>query len=157
MYRDALDEELAFLITYSGARAVFAEDEEQVDKLLALGDRIGTVKLIVYSDPRGMRKHTDPRLISVTELMHHGDAVASEYPALYDELVAATKGEDVAVLCTTSGTTANPKLAMLLPAGSSAIAPAISASIPRDRATNTSPCCRCPGSWSRSMCWARRC
>lgn len=116
MYRDALDEELAFLITYSGARAVFAEDEEQVDKLLALGDRIGTVELIVYSDPRGMRKHTDRRLISVTELMHHGDAVASEYPALYDELVAATKGEDVAVLCTTSGTTANPKLAML-PAG----------------------------------------
>ena len=56
-----------------------------------------------------MRKHADPRLISVTELMHHGDAVASEYPALYDELVAATKGEDVAVLCTTSGTTANPE------------------------------------------------
>ena len=44
MYRDALDEEVAFLITYSGARAVFAEDEEQVDKLLALGDRIGTVQ-----------------------------------------------------------------------------------------------------------------
>ena len=42
MYRDALDEELAFLITYSGARAIFAEDEEQVDKLLALGDRIGS-------------------------------------------------------------------------------------------------------------------
>ena len=80
MYRDALDEEVAFLITYSGARAIFAEDEEQVDKLLALGDRIGTVRLIVYSDPRGMRKHSDPRLISVTELMHHGDAVASEYP-----------------------------------------------------------------------------
>src|SRR3954462_308262 len=116
MYRDALDEEVAFLITYSGARAIFAEDEEQIDKLLALGDRIGSVRVIVYSDPRGMRKHADPRLISVTELMHHGNAVASELPALYDELVAATKGEDVAVLCTTSGTTANPKLAML-PAG----------------------------------------
>ena len=35
IYRDALDDEVAFLITYSGARAVFAEDEEQVDKLLA--------------------------------------------------------------------------------------------------------------------------
>ena len=92
IYRDALDEEVAYLITYSGARAVFAEDEEQVDKLLALGDRVGTVKLIVYCDPRGMRKYSDPRLISVTELMHRGEAVASEYPALYDELVAATQG-----------------------------------------------------------------
>lgn len=116
MYRDALDEEIAYLVTYSDAKVVFAEDEEQVDKLLELGDRIPTVRLIVYSDPRGMRKHSDPRLVSVTELMHHGDAVASEFPALYDEMVAAGRGEDVAVLCTTSGTTANPKLAML-PAG----------------------------------------
>ncbi|WP_158047953.1 long-chain fatty acid--CoA ligase [Skermanella pratensis] len=116
MYRDALDEEIAYLVTYSDAKVMFAEDEEQVDKLLELGDRIATVKLIVYSDPRGMRKHSDPRLISVTELMHHGDAVASEFPGLYDEMVAAGRGEDVAVLCTTSGTTANPKLAML-PAG----------------------------------------
>src|SRR5258705_2421794 len=38
---------------------------------------------------------------------------AAHEPHLYDRLVDATKGEDVAILCTTSGTTANPKLAML--------------------------------------------
>jgi long-chain acyl-CoA synthetase len=38
---------------------------------------------------------------------------AAREPGLYDRLVDATNGEDVAILCTTSGTTANPKLAML--------------------------------------------
>src|SRR4029077_5324269 len=40
---------------------------------------------------------------------------AAREPGLYDKLVDATKGEDTAILCTTSGTTANPKLAMLTP------------------------------------------
>jgi long-chain acyl-CoA synthetase len=113
MYRDALEEEVAYLVNYADAKVVFAEDEEQVDKLLGLGDRIPSVKLIVYSDPRGMRKYSDPRLIAVNTLMHHGDSVAADNHALYPELVAATRGDDVAILCTTSGTTSHPKLAML--------------------------------------------
>lgn len=113
IYRDALDEEVAYLITYAEVAVMFAEDEEQVDKLLNLGERISTVKHIIYCDPRGMRKHVDPRLLPVTDLIAKGEQLAAQQPALYDELVAATKGDDVAVLCTTSGTTANPKLAML--------------------------------------------
>jgi long-chain acyl-CoA synthetase len=38
---------------------------------------------------------------------------AGREAGLYDRLVDATSGEDVAILCTTSGTTAHPKLAML--------------------------------------------
>ena len=116
IYRDALDEEVAYLITYADVKVVFAEDEEQVDKLLNLGERIHTVKHIVYSDPRGMRKYQDPRLMPATDLVAMGNALLKREPDLYDRLVAAGKGEDVAVLCTTSGTTSNPKLAML-PAG----------------------------------------
>jgi long-chain acyl-CoA synthetase len=116
IYRDALDEEVAYLITYGTVRVVFAEDEEQVDKLLNLGDRIPTVQHIVYSDPRGMRKYDDPRLLPVTGLVAMGDALAARQPGLYDEMVGRGTGEDVAILCTTSGTTSNPKLAML-PAG----------------------------------------
>jgi long-chain acyl-CoA synthetase len=113
MYRDALEEELAYLLIYGETAAVFAEDEEQVDKLLGLGDRIRTVRHIVYSDPRGMRKYEDPRLISAGDLAAKGRELAAREPDLYDRLVEATDGEAVAVLCTTSGTTANPKLAML--------------------------------------------
>ena len=113
LYRDVLDEEAAYLLSYGDAKLVFAEDEEQVDKLLALADRAPNLKHIVYSDPRGMRKYDDPRLMEAEKLAAMGRDRAAREPGLYDRLVDATKGEDVAILCTTSGTTANPKLAML--------------------------------------------
>lgn len=115
LYRDVLDEEAAYLLNYGEARLVFAEDEEQVDKLLGLADRAPALRHIVYSDPRGLRKYSDPRLMSAEQLAGKGRERASREPALYDRLVDATRGEDVAILCTTSGTTSHPKLAMLAP------------------------------------------
>jgi long-chain acyl-CoA synthetase len=113
LYRDVLDEEAAYLLNYGEARLVFAEDEEQVDKLLGLADRAPHLKHIVYSDPRGLRKYDDPRLIPADKLAAMGRERAGREAGLYDRLVDATNGEDVAILCTTSGTTAHPKLAML--------------------------------------------
>jgi len=113
LYRDVLDEEAAYLLTYGAAKLVFAEDEEQVDKLLGLADRVPNLEHIVYSDPRGMRKYDDPRLIPADRLAAMGRDRATREPGLYDRLVDATQGGDVAILCTTSGTTAHPKLAML--------------------------------------------
>lgn len=113
LYRDVLDEEAAYLLNYGEARIVFAEDEEQVDKLLTLAERVPHLKHIIYSDPRGIRKYDDPRLMSADALAQLGRDRAAREPQLYDSMVDATLGEDVAILCTTSGTTANPKLAML--------------------------------------------
>jgi long-chain acyl-CoA synthetase len=113
MYRESLGEEVMYLLTYGEAKVVFAEDEEQVDKLLELGDRIPSVRHIVYSDPRGMRKYDDPRLMAADRLAAMGRERAAREPQLYDSLVDATRPDDVAILCTTSGTTSNPKLAML--------------------------------------------
>ncbi|MGY4311334.1 AMP-binding protein [Bradyrhizobium sp. JR3.5] len=113
LYRDVLDEEASYLLTYGEAKLAFAEDEEQVDKLLGLADRVPNLKHIVYSDPRGMRKYDDPRLMEAGKLVALGRDRAAREPGLYDRLVDATRAEDVAILCTTSGTTANPKLAML--------------------------------------------
>jgi long-chain acyl-CoA synthetase len=113
MYRDALEEEVAYLLTLGGARIVFAEDEEQVEKLLGVGARTPDLRHIVYSDPRGIRKYSDPRLILADDLARMGRERAAREPDLYDRLVDATEGGAVAVLCTTSGTTAHPKIAML--------------------------------------------
>src|SRR5581483_11987761 len=103
----------AYLLNYGEARLVFAEDEEQVDKLLTLADRVPHLKHIVYSDPRGMRKYDDPRLMEAGKLAAMGRERAAREPRLYDNLVDVTRGDDCAILCTTSGTTSNPKLAML--------------------------------------------
>ncbi|MCC7282755.1 MAG: AMP-binding protein [Acetobacteraceae bacterium] len=113
IYRDALDDEVAYLIAHADAEVVLAEDEEQVDKLLGLGERIPTVRHIVFSDPRGMRKYADPRLLALSELVARGERAHAADAARFDRLVDATDGAEVAILCTTSGTTARPKLAML--------------------------------------------
>jgi long-chain acyl-CoA synthetase len=113
LYQDSLNDEVAYLINYAGARVIIAEDEEQVDKVLELTERCPCVEHIIYCDPRGMRKYEDARLLSLEELCRHGDALHAAQPQLYAELVAAGQGSDVAILCPTSGTTANPKLAML--------------------------------------------
>jgi long-chain acyl-CoA synthetase len=113
IYRDALADEVAYLITYADVAVVFAEDEEQVDKLLQLEEKIPTVRHIVYSDPRGIRKYDDPRLVSLESLEEQGRARDAAAPSAYADMVAAGKGDDVAILCTTSGTTSHPKLAML--------------------------------------------
>jgi long-chain acyl-CoA synthetase len=113
IYRDALDGEVAYLVTYAEVHIVLAEDEEQVDKLLALADRIPSVRHIVFCDPRGMRKYDDPRLVDLAEVLRRGEAAHAADPGRFAALAAATDGASCAILCTTSGTTANPKLAML--------------------------------------------
>lgn len=113
IYEDVIDQEARYLIDYAAVRYVFVEDEEQVDKLLGLEGEIPTVEAIVYNDARGMRKYDDPRLIPLSDLMARGEALDAEQPGLYARTVAEGRGEDVAILCTTSGTTSNPKLAML--------------------------------------------
>jgi len=113
IYRDALEEEVGYLAEYAEAKLVYAENQEQVDKFLALSDRLPTLSHIVYSDSRGMRKRDDARLIALDALIASGAAAADKAPSAFDEMVAATSPDDVAILCTTSGTTSNPKLAML--------------------------------------------
>ncbi|HCH3990833.1 long-chain fatty acid--CoA ligase [Vibrio parahaemolyticus] len=113
IYQDSMHEEVAYLINYAKAKVVIAEDEEQCDKLLELGDEIPSVEYIIYCDPRGMRKYDDPRLIDVEQAYKKGQLIDKADPDKYLNMVAATKGSDLSILCTTSGTTSKPKLAQL--------------------------------------------
>ncbi|GIU37383.1 long-chain fatty acid--CoA ligase [Shewanella colwelliana] len=113
IYQDSLHEEVAYLLNRSNAQVVVAEDEEQCDKLLELGEQIPAVKYIVYCDPRGMRKYDDKRLISIEDIYRIGQEVDNQTPRLYDNLVDAGKADDIAIYCTTSGTTSKPKIVLL--------------------------------------------
>ncbi|EOS9873313.1 long-chain fatty acid--CoA ligase [Vibrio parahaemolyticus] len=113
IYQDSMHEEVAYLINYAKAKVVIAEDEEQCDKLLELGNEIPSVEYIIYCDPRGMRKYDDPRLIDVEQVYKKGQLIDKANPDKYLNMVAATKGSDLSILCTTSGTTSKPKLAQL--------------------------------------------
>jgi long-chain acyl-CoA synthetase len=113
IYQDSIGDEVTYLLGYAEAKVILAEDEEQVDKLLDLIGASPSVRRIVYCDPRGMRKYRDPRLIGLEQLCRDGEEADAADPGLYAREVAAGRGSDVAILCTTSGTTSLPKLAML--------------------------------------------
>ena len=114
MYQDAIAAEMAFVLQETGARFAFAEDQEQVDKLLALREAEGEHAVpglthIIYDDPRGLRHYTQAGLISVQALMERGRAHGREHPALFEQCVARVDPEAVAVILYTSGTTSRPK------------------------------------------------
>jgi len=113
IYQDSMNDEVAYLINYAETRVIMAEDEEQVDKLLDATEECPCVEHIIYHDPRGMRKYDDSRLLSQEKLMEMGKKLDKEQPDLYNKLVNEGNGGAVAILCTTSGTTSNPKMAML--------------------------------------------
>jgi long-chain acyl-CoA synthetase len=113
LYQDALDAEVGYLIKYADAKVIVCEDEEQVDKMLRVTADLPAVRAIVYCDPRGMRKYDDARLVSMERLHEEARKIEAADARLWDTLVDATRGEDIALLCPTSGTTSNPKLAAM--------------------------------------------
>lgn len=113
IYKDSLAEEAAYLVRHADVKVVFCEDQEQVDKFIELGDTIPSLAHIVVDDERGMADYDDPRIVGIARLIDLGRAAEATTPALFTELVEATSPNDISMLCTTSGTTTNPKLVML--------------------------------------------
>ena len=113
IYRDTLDEEVGYLIDAAKVNFAFAEDQEQVDKLLAIKRTKNNKITIFYEDSRGLRELNDPHIIDMVQLINEGKAIAATNPNSYNKLIDSIPADQNAILCTTSGTTSNPKLAML--------------------------------------------
>jgi long-chain acyl-CoA synthetase len=115
LYPDGVLEEVEHVIQHARVRFVVAEDQEQVDKLIALREagRLDTVERIVYYDPRGLEHYDAAELVQFPDVEQAGEEFEREQPGWFDEQVAHVAPTDTAILCTTSGTTARPKLAKL--------------------------------------------
>ncbi|MDY7032187.1 MAG: AMP-binding protein [Thermodesulfobacteriota bacterium] len=115
IFVDSMDEEVKYYVNHSDAKFVFAEDQEQCDKLLNLKDEdaIPNVKRVIYWDPKGLWSYDDPILLSFEGLEEIGKKYELDHPDLYEENVRAGKGSDIACFCYTSGTTGLPKAAMM--------------------------------------------
>ena len=113
LYQDSIEKEMEYIVDHAEARFAIVEDQEQVDKLLALRPRCPRLETIVYDDPRGLRAYSESCLMSLAELQEAGRKFDIGHPTYFDDELARGRGEDVAIICYTSGTTGTPKGAML--------------------------------------------
>jgi long-chain acyl-CoA synthetase len=109
LYQDAVAAEMAFPIDNASIALAFAEDQEQVDKLLEIAPRCPTLERIVYDDARGLRHYAHDRLVPYDKLLADGRARLIADPRFVEERIDRGHGSDVAALFFTSGTTGVPK------------------------------------------------
>ena len=113
VYQDAIAAELAFVLDHAETAIVVAEDQEQVDKILSLKDRLPHLRLIAYDDLRGMRNYDDPILKSFEDVQAAGRSFGAAHPGYVEDMVATGDPNDLALFSYTSGTTSRPKGVML--------------------------------------------
>ena len=113
IYPTSVGEEVVHVLTDGQVRVVVAEDQEQVDKIVELKARLPRVEKVIYYDVRGLQAYSVPYLAEFTDVEAQGRQWEQDHRDWLDEQVAAGRGDDIAVICTTSGTTGRPKLAML--------------------------------------------
>jgi len=109
LYQDAVGGECVFPINNADVRFAFAEDQEQVDKLLEIRAQCPQLSVIFYDDSRGLRNYSEPGLMSFDALMESGKAVSSANPGFFKGEADKAQPGDVAAMFFTSGTTGNPK------------------------------------------------
>jgi long-chain acyl-CoA synthetase len=109
LYQDAAALECVFPINNAEVTFAFAEDQEQVDKLLEIREQCPQLARIYFDDPRGLRKYDEAGLASLDELQATGRVFAEQHPDFFKDAVAKIQPDDVGAMFFTSGTTGNPK------------------------------------------------
>ncbi|MEJ2486239.1 MAG: AMP-binding protein [Anaerolineales bacterium] len=113
IYQDAVVSEMIYILEHADVSIIVVEDQEQVDKILEMWEDLKGVRKVIFYDPKGLRNYTEDFLMDFTQVEELGREYAQQHPGVYEKMVQEGKESDLAILSTTSGTTGNPKLAML--------------------------------------------
>lgn len=113
IYQDAVVREMIYIFTHADVKFIIVEDQEQVDKILEMREQLEGVERVIYFDPKGLRNYSEEYLAFFPEVEQLGIAFEKQNPGWFEETVSRGSENDVAILSTTSGTTADPKLAMI--------------------------------------------
>ncbi len=116
VYQDSVADEMAFVLTHAEVSFAVVEDQEQVDKLISIRDKVPSLAKIIYDDQHGLQKYDPANLHSLESVQELGRNELKSDPRAADawlDEIAKGKGSDVSVMLYTSGTTGQPKGVML--------------------------------------------
>ena len=102
-----------YLLADSSSVVVFVEDEEQLDKILEVRERLPKLRKIIVFDMEGLRDFDDKQVMSLEALCALGADYDEKHEGVWDKRLASRQAEDLAILVYTSGTTGRPKGAMI--------------------------------------------
>jgi long-chain acyl-CoA synthetase len=111
VYADAVAEELAFVLAHAETRFAAVEDQEQVDKIISVMERLPKLEEMVYDERRGLRDYDHSHLRPMDEVIAEGRKALDDpkVVAWLDAEIAAGKGSDPSIILYTSGTTGTSK------------------------------------------------
>lgn len=114
LFTSSVADELSTSLKRIRASFVFAQDQEQVDKMIAARASLGHVRGIIYIDPTGLGSYrNDSWLVSFRNLLQIGAEMERKEPERFASELLKGKPEDTALMIQTSGTTGLPKMARL--------------------------------------------
>ncbi|HEX6304612.1 MAG TPA: long-chain fatty acid--CoA ligase [Anaerolineales bacterium] len=114
IYQDSVVKEIIYITKHADVSFIIVEDQEQVDKILEIWPQLeGAVRKVIYYDPKGLRNYAEDFLMYFADVQKLGREYEEEHPHWFEEKVSQARASDLAILSTTSGTTGDPKLAML--------------------------------------------
>lgn len=116
VYADAVADEMAYVLEHAEVKFACVQDQEQVDKILSVSDRVPAIQIVFYDEPRGLRGYDHSRLQAIEDVIAQGEAQKLADPQAVSRLeaaIASGSGDDISVILYTSGTTGRSKGVML--------------------------------------------